>query len=64
MYLKAIVAELKARSPKSHVIPSKGRMTAEGLDTGFDFLYLCLVLNVSRAHHLTNNQDEYHDIYL
>ena len=26
-----------------------------GLDTSFDFLYLCLVLNVSRPHHLTNN---------
>ena len=31
MYLKATVVESKARSPNNHVIPSKGRMTAEAL---------------------------------
>ena len=37
MYLKAIVAELKARSPNNHVIPSKGRMTAEALIPALTF---------------------------
>lgn len=36
-YLKATVDELKFRSPNSHVIPSKGRMTAEALTPAFTF---------------------------
>ena len=37
MYLKAIVVELKAKSPNNHVIPSKGRMTAEALIPALTF---------------------------
>ena len=36
-YLKATVDELKLRSPNNHVIPSKGRMTAEALTPAFTF---------------------------
>ena len=53
MYLKAIVAELTARSPNNHVIPSKGRMTAEALIPALTFSICvldsnCLVAIISR----------------
>ena len=53
MYLKAIVAELKARSPNNHVIPSKGRMTAEALIPALTFsicvlFCICLVAIILR----------------
>ena len=35
MYLKAMVFELKLKSPNSHVIPSKGKITAEALTPAF-----------------------------
>ena len=36
-YLKTTVDELKLRSPNNHVIPSKGRMTADAFTPAFTF---------------------------